>query len=93
MVTALRKTGAEVKVYTKHQDLTQASKNHKQIRMRYSPLRRVSMVYMCVYVFITGEGESQWFIYNVVYFFIVGGLLELMIEDGLYSVTALREND
>ena len=41
-VTALRKTGAEVKVYTKHQDLTQASKHHKQSRMRYSPLRRVS---------------------------------------------------
>jgi len=30
-----------VKVYTKHQDLTQASKHHKQSRMRYSPLRRV----------------------------------------------------
>jgi len=41
-VTALRKTGAEVKVYTKHQGLTQASKHHKQSRMRYSPLRRVS---------------------------------------------------
>ena len=26
LVTALRKTGAEVKVYAKHQDLTQASK-------------------------------------------------------------------
>jgi len=33
LVTALRKTGAEVKVYTKHLDLTQASKHHKQIRM------------------------------------------------------------
>ena len=31
-VTALRKTGAEVKVYTKHQGLTQASKHHKQSR-------------------------------------------------------------
>ena len=30
------------KVYTKHQDLTQASKHHKQMMMRYSPLRRVS---------------------------------------------------
>ena len=33
-VTALRKTGGEVKVYTKHQDLTQASKHHKQIMCR-----------------------------------------------------------
>ena len=33
-----------VKVYTKHQDLTQASKHHKQMRMSYSPLRRVSWV-------------------------------------------------
>ena len=42
LVTALRKTGAEVKVYAKHQDLTQASKHHKQIMIPYSPLRRVS---------------------------------------------------
>jgi len=42
-VTALRKNNEEgVKVYTKHQDLTQASKHHKQMMMRYSPLRRVS---------------------------------------------------
>jgi len=42
-VTALRKNNEEgVKVYTKHQDLTQASKHHKQMTMSYSPLRRVS---------------------------------------------------
>ena len=33
LVTALRKMGAEVKVYTKHLDLTQSSKHHKQSRM------------------------------------------------------------
>ena len=42
-VTALRRNNEEgAKVYTKHQDLTQASKHHKQMTMRYSPLRRVS---------------------------------------------------
>ena len=42
-MTALRKNNEEgVKVYTKHQDLTQASKHHKQMTMSYSPLRRVS---------------------------------------------------
>ena len=39
-VTALRKTGGEVKVYTKHQDLTQASKHHKQIRRGVRPVPR-----------------------------------------------------
>ena len=39
-VTALRKNNDEgVKVYTKHQDLTQTSEHHKQMTISYSPLR------------------------------------------------------
>ena len=47
-VTALWKTGGEVKVYTRHQEPAQASKRHNQITSRYSPLRRDSQQVMQV---------------------------------------------